>query len=343
VELDGFQENSGVVVIAATNMADSLDAALTRPGRFDRKIKISAPDVREREEMIRYYLKDRATPDVESELKTMSRVTTGFSGAEIANMVNTAALAAVKAKLGKITLTQLRSAFDDVKMGPARPTLAVSEKTKLRTAFHEAGHALLCLRSDIDLYKATTIPRGDALGHVYMMEKDEHSSTKREYINQIDVCVAGLLSEALIYGEDQVSSGVSSDLANATKVARNMVTRFGMSEFGVMVNADKNWEQISPETKDKIDTQVRAILEDSKNRVAAYLRNNEAQLRSLTNAMLQYETLDANEVKAAVEGRDVGAIVRKRREAEERLREREEERYRVPDEVFVKPEGLVLK
>jgi len=330
VEMDGFKDNSGIVVIAATNRPEDLDNALTRPGRFDRKISINLPDQKERREMIKFYLKGRESDDLETRLTMFSKLTEGFSGAEIANMVNSSAILTVKKNLGKVTFSNMRDAFDDIVMGLARPSLTVSDQAKTNTAHHEAGHALLALRSDTSLYKATVIPRGNALGHVYMIGRDEHQQTREEFLNSIDTAMAGRAAESIIFGEDKITSGASSDLAKATKLARSMVASLGMTTYGMQasdVTNPQQYKMLAPETRAAIDKEVDKILAASYDRTHKYLKANEISLRRLAEAMLEYQTLDSAEIKAAVNGQDVGVLVRKRLEEEEKMREKEQQTY----------------
>ncbi|KAI7841845.1 hypothetical protein COHA_004374 [Chlorella ohadii] len=299
-DMDGFEENSGIVVMAATNLPELLDTALTRPGRFDRQVAVTLPDVRGRQEILDLYLAGKpVAPDVDTEL--LARRTPGFSGAELANLVNESALLAARHDSDSITTQLLDEARDKILMGTPR-VITQSEEARRLTAYHEGGHALVALYTPgaKPIHKATIVPRGHALGMVSQVpEKDEYSVTRQQMQAQIDVCMGGKAAEELIFGEDHVTSGATSDLRQATRLARHMVVDCGMSDA---IGPVAVGEEQSPSTRQAVDAEVQGMLKAAYNRVTSLLKTREAELHSLAQALLQNETLTLAEIRALLNG-----------------------------------------
>ncbi|KAK9917669.1 hypothetical protein WJX75_007015 [Coccomyxa subellipsoidea] len=301
VEMDGFEANEGIIVMAATNMQESLDAALTRPGRFDRHVAVPLPDVRGRLEILDYYLKDKPlSEDVDA--ASLARRTAGFSGAELANLVNEAALAAGKGGHARITSGMLDEAQDKILMGSERRSMVRTAESLRRTAYHESGHALVAIHTAgaHPIHKATIVPRGHALGMVSQTpEKDEYSRTRQQMSAHIDVCMGGRVAEEIIFGADQVTSGARSDFQQATREARHMVTECGMSdEIGPVFV--ENTE--SPDMRRRIDGEVSRILREAYNRVTTLLTEKEEQLHRLAKVLLEHETLTQADITDVIAG-----------------------------------------
>ena len=296
-EMDGFEENSGVVVIAATNLPDMLDSALTRPGRFDRHVAVALPDVQGRKSVLDLYLSNKPVNSrVDSEL--LARRTPGFSGADLFNMVNEAALMAATKDMDEITEECLDEARDKILMGSPR-ALSQSLEARRLTAYHEGGHALVALFTPgaKPIHKATIIPRGHALGMVSQVpEKDEYSTTKQQMMAHIDVCMGGKVAEEMIFGPDFVTSGATSDLRSATKMARHMIEDCGMSDkIGpiALASPDKRGAQLNREA----DEELSKFLRGAYDRVKHLLREKERELHILAEALLERETLTQQEIK----------------------------------------------
>jgi len=303
VELDGFSPNSGVVVIAATNIADVLDPALVRPGRFDRRVEVTTPDLKSRKLMIDYFLKEKKSGDVDLEL--LAKTTGGFSGADVGNMVNIAAIMAVKRKAKTITMDMLLAARDDVMMGPARKSLVLTPETKKLTAYHEGGHALVALTLGLQkIAKATLVPRGHALGMVSFFNKDEHLIPKEVLLAQLDTAMAGRVAEELIFGMDKITPGAGSDFDGATQLAYNMVSKYGFSEKLGPVSF-RSTKDISNEKRASIDAEVQDILMKSYERSKKLLTKNIDQLHRLADALLEFETLTEDEIKVVITGKNL--------------------------------------
>jgi ATP-dependent metalloprotease len=336
VELDGFEQHTGVIVVAATNLPDVLDPAITRPGRFDRTVMIDLPDVKARKDIIKLYLGGRAAPDVNVE--SLAKSTTGFSGAELFNMVNIAAIEATKKNLTKIPMYMVESAKDHVMMGPERKAMVITPNTKKLTAFHEAGHALVGLYSpsgENEIVKATLVPRGHALGMVAWQPKEELLSSKEAYLARLDTAMGGRVAEELVYGPDKVTPGAGSDFQQATNIARAMVTQFGMSEkLGKMAfsDIDIKYNRMSESTQRLIEEEVREILEKSYNRAKTTLSKHRHELDLLAGALLEYETLSLEEIKMVIEGKDLKSFMQKKRQDEINLIVKEEELYGLPQD-----------
>ncbi|MGO4700233.1 ATP-dependent zinc metalloprotease FtsH [Dyella sp. 2RAB6] len=320
VEMDGFEGTEGVIVIAATNRPDVLDPALLRPGRFDRQVMVGLPDVRGREQILKVHLRKVPTAaDVDA--MTIARGTPGFSGADLANLVNEAALFAARENARDVRMNHLDRARDKILMGTERRSLAMSEDEKKLTAYHEAGHAIVgrVVPEHDPVYKVTIIPRGRALGvTMYLPEGDKYSMNRVAIESQLCSLYGGRVAEALIFGEDKVTTGASNDIERATKMARNMATKWGLSDtlgpvtygeeedevfLGRAVTQHKN---VSNETARKIDEEVRAILDRAYARTKQVLTDNIDKLHMMAEALLQYETIDAHQIDEIMAGRMPG-------------------------------------
>lgn len=303
-DLDGFDQNSGVIFLAATNFPELLDKALTRPGRFDRNVIVPLPDVRGRIGILKHHMrKIQISNDVDASV--IARGTPGCSGAELENIVNQAAVHASKNKASKVTMFDFEWAKDRVMMGAERRSAVIQQKDKVMTAYHEGGHALVAMftKWSDPLYKATIMPRGHALGITFQLpEMDKVSMAKRELMAKIDVCMGGKAAEELVYGPDSVTTGASSDIQHATQIAYQMVTQVGMSDTLGDVDLNSNYEILSPETKGEIDREVKRILEEGKNRAVKLLSARRKELDLLANALVEYESLNKEEMEKVVRG-----------------------------------------
>ncbi|XP_009371184.2 ATP-dependent zinc metalloprotease FTSH 11, chloroplastic/mitochondrial [Pyrus x bretschneideri] len=296
VEMDGFEQNEGIILMAATNLPDILDPALTRPGRFDRHIVVPNPDVRGRQEILELYLQDKPLAD-DIDVKAIARGTPGFNGADLANLVNIAAIKAAVDGAEKLTASQLEFAKDRIVMGTERKTMFISEDSKKLTAYHESGHAIVALNTEgaHPIHKATIMPRGSALGMVTQLpSNDETSVSKRQLLARLDVCMGGRVAEEIIFGQDHITTGASSDLHTATELAHYMVSNCGMSNIIGPVHIK---DRPSPEMQSRIDAEVVKLLREAYDRVKALLKKHEEALHTLANALLEYETLGAEEIK----------------------------------------------
>ena len=311
VEMDGFETNEGVIIIAATNRPDVLDPALLRPGRFDRQVVVANPDILGREQILKIHIKKITIgPDVK--LRTIARGTPGFSGADLANLCNEAALLAARKNKRIVTMIDIEEAKDKVMMGAERRTMVMTEEDKKLTAYHEGGHAIVALneKASDPIHKATIIPRGRALGVVWTLpERDKYSHT-REYMEaNISKAMGGRVAEEIIFGHNNVTSGASSDIQMATKLAKDMVTKFGMSdELGPLSYGENEDEvflgrqiarhtQMSEETSRKVDAEVKKIVDAGYNKAKKILTDKLDDLHKLAKALLTYETLSGDEIK----------------------------------------------
>ncbi|XP_056327143.1 ATP-dependent zinc metalloprotease YME1L1b [Danio aesculapii] len=303
-EMDGFKPNEGVIIIGATNFPEALDNALIRPGRFDMQVTVPRPDVKGRTEILKWYLK-KIKVDSAVEAEVIARGTVGFSGAELENLVNQAALKAAVDGKDMVTMKELEFAKDKILMGPERRSAEIDKRNKEITAYHESGHAIIAYytKDAMPINKATIMPRGPTLGHVSMLpENDRWSETRAQLLAQMDVSMGGRVAEELIFGNENITTGASSDFDSATKIAKMMVTRFGMSEkLGVMTYSDLTKQ--SPETQAAIEHEVRILLRDSYERAKALLKSRAKEHRNLAEALLRYETLDAKEIQLVLEGK----------------------------------------
>ena len=311
VEMDGFDTNEGIILIAATNRPDVLDPALLRPGRFDRQVVVGNPDILGREAILKVHIKKiNAGPDVK--LRTIARGTPGFSGADLANLVNEAALLAARKNKRVVTMVDIEEAKDKVMMGAERRSMVMSEDEKKLTAYHEGGHAIVALNEKVSdpIHKATIIPRGRALGMVMRLpERDQLSVTREKMYSDIAVAMGGRIAEELIFGHDKVTSGASSDIDMATKMAKNMVTKYGMSAVLGPLAYGENEEEVflgrsvtkqqnmSEETARKVDSEVKKIVESGYARAKQILTEKIDDLHKLAKALLVYETLTGDEIR----------------------------------------------
>lgn len=308
-ELDGFEQNSGVIIIGATNFPESLDKALTRPGRFDRNVAVSLPDVRGRIAILKHHLRN-IKYDADVDASVIARGSPGMSGAELESIVNQAAVHASKRKATKVSLEDMVWAKDKIMMGAERKSAVIQQKDKIMTAYHEGGHALVALLTDgcDPLYKATIMPRGHALGITFQLpEMDKVSQTKKNLEASIDVCMGGKVAEQLIYGEDGVSTGASSDIQQATNLAYHMVTQAGMSDLLGNIDLSSNYARLSTDTKQKIEGEVRRIIEAGKDRATKLLTEKRVELDRLAAALVEYETLDKAEMEKVIRGEPLPA------------------------------------
>jgi cell division protease FtsH len=317
VEMDGFEGNEGIIVIAATNRPDVLDPALLRPGRFDRQVVVPLPDVRGREQILRVHM--RKVPlgdDVKPSL--IARGTPGFSGADLANLVNEAALFAARANKRIVTMDELERAKDKIMMGAERRSMVMSEKEKLNTAYHEAGHAIVGvnLPEHDPVYKVTIIPRGRALGVTFFLpEEDRYSYSKQRLESSIASLFGGRIAEELAFGPEAVTTGASNDIERATMLARNMVTKWGLSDkLGPLTYSEESGEvflgrqvtqhkQVSDETAHVIDVEVRRVIDTAYRKAQNILETNRDKLDAMAQALIKYETIDENQIKDIMAGR----------------------------------------
>ena len=303
-DLDGFDQNSGVIFLAATNFPKLLDKALTRPGRFDRNIVVPLPDVRGRIAILNHHMRNvQIGTDVDATI--IARNTPGFSGADLENVVNQAAVRASKNKAKKVHMIDFDWARDRIMMGAERKSAVIQHKDKVMTAYHEGGHALIALFNPLcdPLYKVTVLPRGQALGITSTLpELDRHSVTKNELTAMIDRALGGKVAEEIIYGAGNVTSGASSDLQYATHVAYSMVTQYGMSDDLGNVDLASEYDRLSSETKQKIESEVRNIIGESRERVLKVLNSKRKELDILAKALVEYETLTKEEVEKILRG-----------------------------------------
>jgi cell division protease FtsH len=319
VEMDGFEGNEGIIVIAATNRPDVLDPALLRPGRFDRQVVVGLPDVRGREQIVKVHMrKVPVANDVEPAV--IARGTPGFSGADLANLVNEAALFAARGNKRLVDMQDFEKAKDKIMMGAERKTMVMDDAEKEMTAYHEAGHAIVGrLVPEYDpVYKVSIIPRGRALGvTMYLPEKDRFSHSKQHLESNISSLYGGRIAEEVIYGDEKVSTGASNDIERATDLARKMVTQWGLSEkLGPLLYAEEEGEvflgrtvtqhkNVSDETARLIDKEVRAVIDRNYDRAKKILQDNMDILHSMKDALMKYETIDAKQIDDLMERKDV--------------------------------------
>jgi cell division protease FtsH len=319
VEMDGFESNEGVIIIAATNRPDVLDPALLRPGRFDRQVVVPNPDVVGREKILRVHMrKVPLASDVDP--KTIARGTPGFSGADLANLVNEAALLAARMGRRTVGMAEFEAAKDKVLMGAERRSLVMSDAEKRMTAYHEAGHALCAMHlPECDpVHKATIIPRGRALGLVMSLpEGDRYSKHKSKLLSELAMAMGGRVAEEVVFGADKVSNGASGDIKMATDQARRMVTEWGMSDRLGMVAYGENSQEvflghsvtqsknISEATAQLIDSEIRGIIDEAYSRATRILTENRDELEALAKGLLEYETLSGDEIRTVLRGEKV--------------------------------------
>ncbi|WP_265091605.1 ATP-dependent zinc metalloprotease FtsH [Marinobacter litoralis] len=319
VEMDGFEGNEGVIVIAATNRPDVLDPALLRPGRFDRQVVVSLPDIKGREQILKVHMKKVPLADG-IDPAVIARGTPGFSGADLANLVNEAALFAARRNLRLVSMEELELAKDKIMMGAERKSMVMNEKEKLNTAYHEAGHAIVgrLVPEHDPVYKVSIIPRGRALGvTMFLPEEDKYSHSKRYLISSICSLFGGRIAEELTLGADGVTTGASNDIERATSLARNMVTRWGLSDKLGPLQYDTDSEEpflgrsagqshtvYSPETAQRIDEEVRNIVDTCYETAKQILVENREKLDMMAHALMKYETIDRFQIDDIMEGRE---------------------------------------
>jgi len=319
VEMDGFEGSEGVIVIAATNRPDVLDPALLRPGRFDRQVVVPLPDIRGREQILKVHMRKLPVDD-DVKPSIIARGTPGFSGADLANLVNEAALFAARENSKNVDMSHFERAKDKIMMGAERRSMVMSEKEKKLTAYHEAGHAIVGrIVPDHDpVYKVSIIPRGRALGvTMFLPEEDRYSLTKKQLESQISSLFGGRIAEELIFGKDSVTTGASNDIERATDIARNMVTKWGLSErlgplaysedegevfLGRSVTQHKN---MGDNTARIIDEEIRSLIDSNYERAETILKERIDVLHNMTDALIKYETIDTDQIDALMEGREV--------------------------------------
>ena len=299
-EMDGFESSEGVIVVAATNLAETLDPALKRPGRFDRQVAVPLPDIKGRSEILAHYLQDKPIdPSVDREL--LAKQSQGFSGADISNLINEAALLCAKEDKDVITPRMLDYAFDKIKMGVERKSARRTEEGQKRTAYHEAGHAVVAIRTKgaSPVHKATIVPRGHALGMVTQVGRDDEFSISRiQMLARIRVCMGGTVAEQLTFGSDNVSSGATDDLRQATEMARYMVVNCGMNEvIGPQYISEEGSKLMSEELRQKVDGEVSKMLLEAKEEVKKLLTDREAELEAVARALMEKETLTGAEIE----------------------------------------------
>ena len=321
VEMDGFEANDGVIVIAATNRPDVLDPALLRPGRFDRQVVVGLPDIRGREQILKVHM--RKVPLAENvDASKIARGTPGFSGADLANLVNESALFAARANVRTVGMQHFELAKDKIMMGAERKSMVMSEDEKRNTAYHEAGHAIVgrLVPEHDPVYKVSIIPRGRALGvTMFLPEEDRYSHSRRHIVSQICSLFGGRIAEEMTLGRDGITTGASNDIQRATEIARNMVTKWGLSEkMGPLMydeggeevflgrSAGQQHQALSDDTARQIDQEVRTIIDDCYESAQRILEENVDKLHLMADALMQYETIDAAQIDIIMSGRVPG-------------------------------------
>ena len=318
VEMDGFEENAGVIVIAATNRPDVLDSALLRPGRFDRQVVVPLPDVKGREQILKVHM--RQVPlDKNVKPSIIARGTPGFSGADLANLVNESALLAARANKEYVNMDDLDKAKDKIMMGTERKSLIMSEDERKLTAYHEAGHAIVGLSIDghDPVYKVTIIPRGRALGvTMFLPEDDRYSMSKQRLLGQITSLFGGRVAEEIIFGKEAVTTGASNDIERATEIARNMVTKWGLSEkLGPLTYSEEEGEvflgrsvtqtkQVSDVTAKLIEDEIRKIIDQTYEKATSIINKQIHRLHKMAETLIKYETIDSNQLKDIMDDKE---------------------------------------
>src|SRR5690242_1151540 len=320
VEMDGFEGNEGIIVIAATNRPDVLDPALLRPGRFDRQVVVPLPDLKGREQILKVHMR-KVPISADVDAMVIARGTPGFSGADLANLVNEAALFAARSNSRDVNMADFERAKDKIMMGAERRSMIMSEDEKKLTAYHEAGHAIdgLYVPEHDPVHKVTIIPRGRALGvTMFLPETDRYSHSKMSLHSRLASLYGGRVAEELIFGADKVTTGASNDIQRATALARDMVTKYGLSdELGPMTYTEEEDEvflgrsvtqhkNVSDDTARKIDAAVRGVIDNAYNRAHQILTDHMEKLHAMAAALLQYETIDREQIAAIMDGREPG-------------------------------------
>ncbi len=317
VEMDGFEGSEGVIVIAATNRPDVLDPALLRPGRFDRQVVVPLPDIRGREQILKVHM-NKVPVDDNVEVTPIARGTPGFSGADLANLVNEAALFAARANKRKVSMVELEKAKDKIMMGAERRSMVMDDNEKKLTAYHEAGHAIvgLMVPEHDPVYKISIIPRGRALGvTMFLPEQDRYSHSRRRLESQLASLYGGRVAEELIFGADNVTTGASNDIMRATEIARKMVTSWGLSNMGPLTFGQEEGEvflgrsvnqnkEVSDTTAQQIDEEVRVIIDRNYKHAHKILSANLDKLHMMADGLIKYETIDANQIKEIMSGKE---------------------------------------
>jgi cell division protease FtsH len=314
--MDGFEGHEGTIVIAATNRPDVLDPALLRPGRFDRQVVVPLPDIRGREQILKVHM--RKVPVADDVVPSIiARGTPGFSGADLANLVNEAALFSARANNTKVGMNEFELAKDKIMMGAERKSMVMSEDEKKLTAYHESGHAIVgrLVPEHDPVHKVTIIPRGRALGvTMFLPEDDRYSNNKQRLESQICTLYGGRIAEELIYGKDKVTTGASNDIERATEIAKNMVTKWGLSEkMGPMSYSDDEGEvflgrsvtqtkTMSDDTANDIDSEVRLLINKSYSAATKMIKDNMDKLHAMTDALMTYETIDKDQIDDIMAG-----------------------------------------
>lgn len=304
VELDGFEQTQGIIIIGATNFPESLDKALTRPGRFDKIVNVDLPDIRGRTEILKHHMK-KVTLSKDVDPSVIARGTAGLSGAQLSSIVNQAAVYACQKNATAVDMSHLEWAKDKILLGAEKKSMVLPEVTRKATAYHEAGHAIMALFTPqtTPLYKATILPRGRALGVTFQLPtNDKYDITKSECLARLDVCMGGKVAEEFIYGKENTTSGCGSDLRQATKIARAVVTSYGMNEKIGPVELSEDWNLWSGKIKDLADQEVIGLLKNSEDRARQLLKEKEVEFRRLAEGLIEYETLNRQEIDKVVKG-----------------------------------------
>lgn len=318
VEMDGFEGNEGIILIAATNRPDVLDPALLRPGRFDRQVVVPLPDLQGREQILKVHMR-KVPVDDNVEPRVIARGTPGFSGADLANLVNEAALFAARQDSKSVTQHHFEQAKDKIMMGAERKSMAMSEEEKKLTAYHESGHAIVgrLVPEHDPVYKVTIIPRGRALGvTMFLPEQDKYSMTRQQLNSQLAALFGGRVAEELIYGMDNVTTGASNDIERASAIARNMVTKWGLSDAMGPISYNENEDEVflgrqvtqhkhvSDETHRQLDKEVRRIIDEAYTTAKRILEENRDKLELMTDALMRYETIDKRQIDQIMNGEE---------------------------------------
>ncbi|MFI4962832.1 MAG: ATP-dependent zinc metalloprotease FtsH [Legionellales bacterium] len=317
VEMDGFEGNEGVIVVAATNRPDVLDPALLRPGRFDRQVVVPLPDIRGREQILRVHLQ-KVPVDGSLDVMSIARGTPGFSGADLSNLVNEAALFAARSNKRKVTIHELDKAKDKIMMGAERRSMVMDDNEKKLTAYHEAGHAIvgLSVPEHDPVYKVSIIPRGRALGvTMFLPEQDRYSHSKRRLESQLASLFGGRIAEELIFGVESVTTGASNDIMRSTEIARKMVTTWGLSNLGPLTFGEEEGEvflgrtmnqhkEMSDRTAQQIDEEVRTIIDRNYKKAKEILVAHMDTLHRMAESLIKYETIDSNQIKEIMSGKE---------------------------------------
>lgn len=317
VEMDGFEGNEGIIVVAATNRPDVLDPALLRPGRFDRQVVVGLPDVRGREQILKVHIK-RVPIAANVEVEYLARGTPGFSGADLANLVNEAALFAARKNRRQVEMDDFEKAKDKILMGVERKSMVMSDEEKQLTAYHEAGHAIVgrLVPEEDPVYKVSIMPRGRALGiTMFLPERDQYSHSKQKLESKISSLFGGRIAEEIVFGKEKVTTGAQNDIERATSIARNMVTRWGLSErLGPLAYSEEEGEvflgrsvtkhkMVSEETAHLIDEEIRSVIDRNYERSERILRENLDKLHLMSEALIRYETIDRFQIDDIMEGK----------------------------------------